>query len=943
MTSRLSALFLAIPLLITAGTPAFSAESSQEPTWQAQWIGPATPPVADMIGASWIWADEPGIDATQNAKPGSRFFRREITLPTNPKILSATTTLTADNHFKLFVNGKPLGSGSDWQKPQTIDIADALKPGLNTITIEGQNDPDHGAINAASIIAKIAIQQEGSPTQEIITDSQWQSAQNADATTWKPAKVTGNLGIAPWGNIQTDAAAAQTNLWTCYRKTFSLKEKPTSAIARIAVDSKYWLWINGKLAVYEGGLKRGPSPDDTYFDRVDLTPFLQQGENTIAALAWFWGKDGFSHKNSGKNGFVFELKTESNEKLLSDTTWKALRHPAFGRTGEPHPNYRMPDENVHFDARLDIGDWTAPAFDDASWKSTAAFGTPPTAPWNQLIERPIPLWRTEELTAYENAADLPKISDGKPIIARLPKNITISPYLKIKAPAGVTIDMRTDNYKGGSEYNYRSEYITKEGIQEFESLPYLNGHWLIYSIPPGVEILDLRYRETRYDTDHIGYFKSDDPFLDSLWIKARNTMNINMRDSIQDPDRERAQWWGDIVILMNQIFYSCDDRAVLLIRKAIDNLVDWQKPNGVLYSPVPAGSWDDELPMQMLLSIGEKGFWNYYIQTGDRVAIERSYTAISRYLSLWSYDDKGLAIHRAGDWDWGDWGENIDMPLMENALLYQAFNAAIQMARLTGNQADIPGYEAKRKRIEENYHKTFWNGREYRSPGYTGKTDDRGHAMAVVFGLAKPDHWQAIKQVLARESHSSPYTEKFVLESLFQMNEPEAAIARMKSRYAKMVESPLTTLWEGWGVGAEGFGGGSYNHGWAGGPLTLMHEYMAGIRPTSPAFATYTVKPQLGTLTQISCASHTPKGLVEVEINRKPKHFQLKLTSPNKTIATVSLPLKKYGHSAIRVNNQPLWLNGKPNGKITGITPTGEADGWTSFTVAPGTWNFEAR
>lgn len=144
-------------------------------------------------------------------------------------------------------------------------------------------------------------------------------------------------------------------------------------------------------------------------------------------------------------------------------------------------------------------------------------------------------------------------------------------------------------------------------------------------------------------------------------------------------------------------------------------------------------------------------------------------------------------------------------------------------------------------------------------------------------------------------------------------------------------------------MGAEGFGGGSYNHGWAGGPLTLMHEYMAGIRPTTPAFATYSVKPQLGTLTQIHCASHTLKGLVKVEINRKPESFQLKLTSPDKSIATVSLPLKKYGHSAIRVNDEPLWLNGKPNGEIPGITPDGEADGWIRFTVALGTWKFETR
>ena len=916
---------------LLAVAPALSQSPAAQP-WQAQWIGIATPPVLDFTQASWIWANSPGVDPTHNAQPGTVFFRRQIDLPAGAAISSATAWITADDRFKLSLNGKTLGEGTRWQNPVLIDLTSALRPGSNAMVIEARNDESSGPINAAGLIGKIRIELDGQPAREIVTDAAWTFKESGSSE--QAVKVIGAYGSGPWAMPAVNPASAQMNLWTCFRKQVVLSKVPEKAIARIAVDSKYWLWINGKLAIFEGGLKRGPNPNDTYFDRVDLAPFLQPGGNTFAVLAWFWGKEGYSHKNSGKAGFVFELDA-GDTRIRSDSTWKALRHPAFGRTGEPHPNYRMPDENVHFDARLDIGGWTTPGFDDASWKSAAAFGSPPTAPWNQLVERPIPQWRNSGLVAYENAAESPKVSDGKPLIARLPKNITISPYLKIKAPAGLTIDMRTDNYKGGSEYNYRAEYITKDGVQEFESPAYLNGHWMIYSIPAGVEILDLRYRETRYDTDHVGSFKCDDPFLNTLWLKARNTMNVNMRDSIQDPDRERAQWWGDIVILMNQILYSCDDRAVLLVRKAIDNLVDWQKPDGVLYSPVPSGSWKDELPMQMLLSIGEKGFWNYYIQTGDRATIEHAYPAVSRYLSLWTYDDKGLAIHRAGGWDWGDWGENIDMPLMENALLYQAFNAAIQMARLTGNEADIPGYEAKRKRIEESYHKTFWNGREYRSPGYTGKTDDRGHAMAVVFGLAKPEQWPAIKEVFAHEFHSSPYTEKFVLESLLLMNDPDAALTRMKSRYAKMVESPLSTLWEGWGVGAEGFGGGSYNHGWAGGPLTLMHEYLAGVRPTSPAFATYEVKPQLGPLQRVEAVSHTVKGLIKVDFQRDADHFRLNLASPKNTEATVWIPNPESTVSTIRIN-------GKPAADSPEIKAMRNVEGYSRFVVPSGNWSFDA-
>lgn len=66
------------------------------------------------------------------------------------------------------------------------------------------------------------------------------------------------------------------------------------------------MWINGRLVVFEGGLKRGPSPYDTYYDPVEIAPYLQNGENTIAVLVWHFGKSGFSHVNSGLAALLFE-------------------------------------------------------------------------------------------------------------------------------------------------------------------------------------------------------------------------------------------------------------------------------------------------------------------------------------------------------------------------------------------------------------------------------------------------------------------------------------------------------------------------------------------------------------------------------------------------------------------------------------------------------------
>ena len=93
------------------------------------------------------------------------------------------------------------------------------------------------------------------------------------------------LGIqATEGKWIAPSDANHPNTWMTFRKDIILPKRPEKAVAQIAVDSKYWLWINGQLAVFEGGVKRGPTPKDTYYDEVDLAPFLQKSDSYIGLV-----------------------------------------------------------------------------------------------------------------------------------------------------------------------------------------------------------------------------------------------------------------------------------------------------------------------------------------------------------------------------------------------------------------------------------------------------------------------------------------------------------------------------------------------------------------------------------------------------------------------------------------------------------------------------------
>lgn len=748
---------------------------------------------------------------------------------------------------------------------------------------------------------------------------------------------------ADWSAQWIGPARSGTNLWTCYRKAFSIRKAPSCVPARIAVDSKYWLWVNGRRVVSEGGLKRGPTPEGTYFDEVDLAPYLVRGSNEVALLSWYFGKHGFSHKSSGRAGMVFEARWNDGA-LLSDASWKMIAHPAFGTASGPNPNYRLPESSLRFDARKEMPGWTEPGFDDSRWETPTLGGIPPAGPWGTLEKRPIPFWKDGGLRDYAGVCNLPVVSDGKAIVAKLPYNAHVTPYFEIDAPAGLTVDLRTDNFMGGSAPNVHEEYVTRAGVQAYEAWGWMNGHDVRYTFPAGVRVVALKYRETGFAAGFAGAFQCDDSGLNTLWEKARRTLYVTMRDNYMDcPDRERAQWWGDVVNELGEVFYALDPAGASLTRKAILELARWQRPDKTIYSPVPSGNWFAELPPQMLASVGKYGFWTYYFYTADAETVRTVYPCVRDYLRLWTFGPDGLLAHRKGGWDWSDWGANIDVPVLDNAWYRLALEGAVNMAKLVGEDADADDWGQRMKTIDKSFNAAFWSGKEYRSPKYAGDTDDRANALAVVAGLAAPEQYPALRQVLAEHFNASPYMEKYVLESLFLMGAPEQAQERMKTRWKKQIDSPLTTLWEGWGLGAEGFGGGTYNHAWSGGALTVLSQYVAGVAPLKPGYEVYQVRPQMGGLRKVASSVATVKGPIKLSLERDGTVFRMGLESPRGTCARIALP-KQAGHpiAALRVNGRQKKDFCK--GKICrGVTFLCQDDGYVWLEVKPGSWRFEAE
>lgn len=677
-----------------------------------------------------------------------------------------------------------------------------------------------------------------------------------------------------------DSLRNAPNTWMEFRKDFTLKKSPRKAEARIAADSKYWLWVNGTLAVFEGGLKRGPNRTDTYYDVVDLAPYLRKGQNDIRLLLCFFGRQGFSHVSSGQAGVIVDAPTIG---LVTDATWQSQRLQAYQTCGAPYTNFRLAESNIRFDARMKGQNNLKPSLEIGVWGE----GT-----WGKLVERPIPQWRDYSVKNTSNYETTEDEQGNRVLSVRLPYNMQMTPWIDVTDETGGTcIRLETDHAWGGSAECVRAEYVTQQGRQQYESLGWMNGDVLriIYPKSARLTVHGIGYRETGYDCDFEGRFTCNDSTINRFWQKAMRTLYVNMRDNYFDcPDRERAQWWGDATILMGQSFYQLSPRANLLVRKAIHELVDWQKEDGTLLSPIPAGNWDQELPAQSLTSISTYGFWYYYMNTGDKETMAYVYPAMRRYLALWTLDDDGLTNERQGGWPWGDWGTDVDMRLILAAWHYLALQSAINVAELTGHDADIADYERQMRSIHTAFNHC-WNGYAYRHPSYQGATDDRVQALAVVSGLADSKKYDRIFEVLKAQEYASPYMEKYVYEALMRMGHADYALERFKKRFGPMIaDTQHTTLYEGWQEG--GYGGGSTNHAWSGGMLTDICEQILGIRPIAPAWKEVMIRPTVSPITEAVITIPTVNGTLSYSFKDDGSVYRVTITIPKNMMVRFSTP-----------------------------------------------------
>jgi alpha-L-rhamnosidase len=519
--------------------------------------------------------------------------------------------------------------------------------------------------------------------------------------------------------------------------------------------------------------------------------------------------------------------------------------------------------------------------------------------------------------------DLPHSENKKwKLVCQMPYNCQFQPWIQAEGPEGRIIELNSSNplvlYLTDTE-----KYTTTSGEQIYDAKNWISGEGAIYTIPAGITVKAVKYRETGFDTKFAGSFECNDNDYNILWKKGARTAYICMRDWFYDcPDRERVGFWGDGTPEMNQCFYAFDTISHSLCKDLV-------------LRPLQKGFY----PGQQLEFLGKYGLWYYYMQTGDLESIDSVYGSTRNFLfSTYKFGKKN---------QWFDWGKDIkDAAVIENCFMYIDLGTLKKMAKITGHDTDTTVINFKLDSIKKTFNASYWKGYYYMS-SQVAAPDDRANAMAINAGLAEHSKWDTIyNNVLTKYTNASCFFDRWVFEALCKMGKEEYALLRMYDRYKTMIPASFSTLWEHydrwWASWKNAYDdASSLNHGWNP-PVIILSQIIAGVSPEEPGWSTYHVFPKEAFLNSIKVVVPTVKGDVKVGLNKTANEYTLLITSPVKTTAVVGIPKISFSTlKSIKVNGSEVW-DGSFIKAIEGVSWNGEDTGYIKFNVKPGTWTFVA-
>jgi alpha-L-rhamnosidase len=864
----------------------FSVGLLTDASWSGKWIGWDAPDGAiseaqPFAGASWIWS---AAEDALRAAEGTRSFERRFTLGNVPA--KARMTLTADDHFTLFVNGREVRRSEvvtdGWRNPVTVDLAPYLRSGENVIRVDAVNTSE----GPAGLIARLVV--EGGPT--LTTDGAWTSD-------GQPAKTVAPYGQGPWGRFTGTKVLRPTTLFS---KDLRLDRRLVRATAHVTALGLVDLSINGKR-VSEDLFTPGWT---NYHKRIyartyDVTKAFRRGRNRVeleVGDGWYSGYVGYSRERGhyGDRPRVraqvdLEFSDGTRQTVGTDVNWRATT----GRTVSQ--DFLAGEEYV---ANLKAGPSGRPYVAPDVKGKVEPFPGVPVLPYARL--KPIKI-----------------TPQGDGYVLDFGQNLAGFAHVKSRGKAGQRIQMQFVEALNPDGTPYTANLRSARAVDAYtfgsdrteEWEPRFTFHGFRYMKLTGLGRAPKPEEFTAVAissaTPETGNFESSDAMLNKLAKNAWWTQKMNFIDVPTDcPQRdERLGWTGDAQAYIRTAATYSDVQP--FFRKWLVSLEDDQREDGQFPKVAPkimneqdgGPAWADA---------GVICPWTVYDVYGDRRLLAERYDSMRRFVEFTRARSTADLLPPRNFHCFGDWlSINANTP---NDVIYEAYFAyttklLADAAQVLGKTEDERRYRDLYARIREAFAKA------YVSADGTVKGDTQtAYVLALGFDLIPAPELRAkaaerlVKNIEARNWHLSTgfVGTRDLMRVLTEIGRTDVAFRLLHNTtfpsWGFEIVNGATTVWERWDgwTPERGFqdpGMNSFAHYAYGAVMGWVYQTVGGIDNAEPGFAKIRIAPQIDPkLTWAKTSFESVRGPIRTEWRRTDGKLRLNVEVPPNATAEVRLP-----------------------------------------------------
>ena len=200
----------------TPATGATEANSVLDPTWSV---------------GGWIWASE------TKDKQTCRFWRA-FDIPRGATVARSQIHIGVDNGYKLMLNGRELGTGSDWRSITEYDVSLLLEPGRQVLAVEAFNDN-----REAGLLFGMTVELTDGRIIEVPSDKKWRVAPEG-VSGWE----TEQEAPTHWENAAiVSAFLPRDGIWHKREPTMTVKVP-----VLLPLETHFWQrgWVQASLWVF---------------------------------------------------------------------------------------------------------------------------------------------------------------------------------------------------------------------------------------------------------------------------------------------------------------------------------------------------------------------------------------------------------------------------------------------------------------------------------------------------------------------------------------------------------------------------------------------------------------------------------------------------------------------------------------------------------------------